>query len=244
MSLLRRLSAVLPVLALVLPAAASAQGRYVPERRPPVLQVVVTGDDACPGKRADDLLVCGMLAMGPTQLRILRYVSRCLVQRRPAAARSVLADGYDAADRPALRKIVGAGLECGVGGQLNVSGLLFAGAMAESMLASMPHHGHLDRLVGLDPTRPSVAAHDEPEMMSLCAVRAAPRAAATFFATEGGSKAEEAAVRALLPQLTDCLGRDVRLVTNRPALRALLALAALRLALNNQRPAAAAETHG
>ena len=67
-----------------------------------------------------------------------------------------------------------------------------------------------------------------------------------MLATEGASAPEEAAVQALLPQLTDCLGRDIRLVTNRPALRALLALAALRLALNNETYGTdrAGENHG
>ena len=217
MSILRRLAATLPALALLLPAPVSATGRYVPERRPAVLQVVVTGDDACPGERTDELLVCGMLSMGPKQLKVLHYVSRCLVQRRPPSARAVLADGYEPADRPALRKMAEWGMACGPGGQLHVSGMLFAGAMAEALLAALGHRGALDRLVAREPGRPPVTAHDEPEMMSLCAVRASPGATAAFFATEGGSKEEEAAVQALLPQLTDCLGREIRLVTNRPA---------------------------
>jgi hypothetical protein len=165
------------------------------------------------------------------------------VQRRPVAARAMLADGYDAAtDRPALRELAGSSFGCGLNGELHVSGLLLAGAIAEALVAPPGHAGDLDRRIALDPGRPAILAHDESELMSLCTVRAAPRDTAAFFATEGGSKAEENIVQALLPQLSACLGRDIRLVTNRPALRALLALAALRLALNN--PATAREIEG
>jgi hypothetical protein len=236
----RRFVVLLPVLALLLPSLpAAARAPFVPLRPRPAIEVVITGDDVCPLGHTDDLLVCGMRSMGPMQLRILHRFSQCVAQRRPGAARAILAHGYDAAVRPALGRIAAWGLDCGPGGHLHVSGMLFAGAMAEALVAPLARGGALERVVAFDPTKPVLDARDEAEMMSFCAVRAAPAGVTALFATEGASDREEAAVQALLPQLTDCLGRDVRLVTNRPALRALLALAALRLALNNAAPGAA-----
>ncbi len=173
MRIVGRLAAVPAALAMLLPPVpAGAAGHAAPAPR----NVVVTGDDACPGGRTEDILVCGMLAMGPKQLKILHDMTRCLADLRPAAARKALADGYDAGDRVAFRNIADSGAACGLRGQLHVSGLLFA----------------------------------------------------------GGTEAEGAVVETMLPQLSNCLGRGIRLVTNRPALRAMLALAALRLAINNK----------
>ncbi|MEA3004203.1 MAG: hypothetical protein QOH81_2991 [Sphingomonadales bacterium] len=241
----RRPAALLAAFALLSSSSPlAARERFVPIQPRPVIEVVVTGDDVCPEGRAEDILVCGMRSMGPAQLRILHRFSQCVAQRRPGAARDILARGYDAAMRPALGRIAAWGLDCGPGGHLHVSGMLFAGAMAEALLVPLTRGASLERVVAFDPDRPSLDARDEAEMMSFCAVRAAPAAVAALFATDGASRREEAAVQALLPQLTECLGRDVRLVTNRPALRALLALAALRLALNNHAAPARASMRG
>ena len=237
MGISRALAALLTGLStfLLLAPTASAAPPSVPLPSPG--RVVVTSDEVCPGGRADDLLVCGMRTMGTPQLEIVRLVGRCLVQRRRNEAKAVLADGYDPGDRAALREIARWGSGCVPVGDLHVSGQLLAGGMAEALLGQLRRHRQLGRLVALDPARPPVAAHDEAEMMCLCAVRAAPDEVSRIFTAESGSRAEEKAIQALLPQLGECLGRDIRLVTNRPALRAMLALAALRLALANQAPA-------
>jgi hypothetical protein len=232
----RRVASSLSLLAaLLMPAApAAARERFAPVRPPGTTEVVITGDDVCPQGATDDLLVCGMHAMGPRQLRALQIFSQCVARRRPGAARDLLANGYDDSSRPALRRIAAWGNGCGPVGNLHVSGLLFAGAMAEAMVEMRTRRTPLERLVAVDPARPAIPARDEAEMMSFCVVGTAPAKVSALLATDGGTPADEAAVRTLFPHLTDCLGRDIRLVTNRPALRALLALAALRLALNNE----------
>ena len=78
----------LPALAALLVPSSPLAARqpFIPVQPRAPIEIVVTGDDVCPG-RTDDLLVCGMRAMGLKQLRILHRFSSCLAQRRPAAAR-------------------------------------------------------------------------------------------------------------------------------------------------------------
>lgn len=108
--------------------------------------------------------------------------------------------------------------------------LLFSGALAEAML---PRDRAVAQLVAYDPARPAFQARDEVEVMSLCAVRAAPAEAAALFATVPGSNGERAALQAIAPRLGECLrsGRDARV--NGLEVRALLALAAWRLGVLN-----------
>jgi hypothetical protein len=198
--------------------------------------VVIGRDQRCPrdSRPGQDILVCGLRPLTKVELFILHGFSRCLAEKRSEEARAILAAGYDEArSRDALKKIASRGIDCAPVGRLKVSGILFAGAMAEALLQPLTRNGSLGERVALDPARPPVAARDEVEVMSLCTVRAAPEQVRSLFSSQAGSEAESEAIRAMSGQLTGCLGHDVRLVTNLPALRALLALAAWRLASNS-----------
>jgi hypothetical protein len=74
--------------------------------------------------------------------------------------------------------------------------------------------------------------------MALCTVRAAPQKVAAVLATEVFSAVEGAALRDITPDVQSCLAAGVNLRLNRIGLRAMLALAAYRLAEHNRAPIA------
>jgi hypothetical protein len=230
--------------ALCAPAILHARPPMPAPGRPFAKYVVIGRDDRCPrdSRPEQGILVCGLRPLTKTEVFILHGFSRCLAEKRSREAQAILASGYDeAGSRDALRKIASRGIDCAPIGRLKVSGILFAGAMAEALLRPLIRDGSLGDRVALDSAAPPLVARGEVEVMSLCTVRAAPEQVRALFATEAESDAETAAIRAMSAQLTGCLGHDIRLVTNRPALRAVLALAAWRLALNKAAVRAATE---
>jgi hypothetical protein len=235
----RRSRASVPLLlaaaSLLLPAAAAGRRGPIRDVRPPIArQVIITADDRCPRPRGDDIFVCGIRRMTRTDLRALHKFSRCVAERRPAEARAILAAGYDGNESGAeLRRIAAQGLDCAPPGKLSVSGILFAGAMAEALVREAAGGQELAARVAPAPEQQPLAARDQAEVMSLCTVRAASAEVIALFESEAGSGKENEAVRALLPSLGACLARDVRLVTNPSGIRASLALAAWRLVLAN-----------
>ncbi|MEA3035938.1 MAG: hypothetical protein QOH04_1703 [Sphingomonadales bacterium] len=199
--------------------------------------VTVLDDELCPPRVSDDIVICGRRNPTPAEMRILREYSACLAQRRPQAARDSLAEGYQGAEtRRALLKVAQWGRRCGQPGRLKVSGILFAGAMAEALLRPLARAKALEARLALDPARPPLRARDDSEVMSLCVAIDAPGQVAKLLATEGASPEEKAALGALVPAFAGCLRSQVKLVANPPALRAMLALAAWRLARHNEPP--------
>jgi hypothetical protein len=194
-------------------------------------------DELCPPRATEEIIICGRRNPSAGEMRILREYSACLAQRRPQAARDSLAEGYAGAEtRRALLKVAQWGRRCGQPGRLKVSGILFAGAMAEALLRPLARAKVLEARLALDPSRPPLRARDDGEVMSLCVAIDAPGQVAALLATEGTSLEEKAALGALAPALAGCLRSEVRLVANPPALRAMLALAAWRLARHNEPP--------
>jgi len=88
----------------------------------------------------------------------------------------------------------------------------------------------LVRRLAFEPSRPPLAARTEGEVMALCTVVQAPAQTAGLLSTGPGSREEAAATQALEPKLRDCLAKGSNARLNRPALRAVLALAAWRVA--------------
>jgi hypothetical protein len=204
--------------------------RLPPPRAPTVKRVIITPDNRCPRPVGDEILVCGIRNMKRSDLKLLHQFSRCVARERPEEARAVLAGGYSGeASAAPLKGIVARGMRCAQPGRLSMSGLLFAGAMAEALVRPVVARGGLESRMASDPGRAPLQARDEAEVMSLCTVRAAPSDVDAVFATEAASDEEKAALRILFPRLSACLGNGVRLVTNRSALRASLAIAAWRL---------------
>lgn len=174
----------------------------------------------------------------PEAIGALYDYARCVTQDHWAAgrARAILAMDYRThAASEALRSFVVTRNMCvPPASALSANSLLFAGALAEKLL---PRDRDLATLVAYDPARPPFQARDEREVMSLCVVRADPAAVAALFATAPASAEEAAALRALAPRLGQCLRTGAETRVNGLQVRALLALAAWRLAaLNEGRP--------
>jgi hypothetical protein len=166
----------------------------------------------------------------PESVRALHDYARCVARDHWARPRlrTILAMDYRAdAARDALRNFVMGQNHCVAPRHaLSAGNLLFAGALAEELL---PRDHDLAGLVAWDPARPPIEARDEREVMSLCAVRAAPADVAALLATPPASPEEAAALRAISPLLGRCLRAGAQTRVNGLEVRALLALAAWRL---------------
>jgi hypothetical protein len=183
----------------------------------------------------------------PAEVRILARFSRCVADR-PAnreRARTLLALDYRTEHyRQELLRLAGGNTLCvPTGGRLAFGGVLFAGGLAENLLRRRGAVADLGAFVGLDPAHPALASRDETELMALCVVRAAPAKVSALLQTGPASEEEGAALRALMSDLGSCLRAGSNVSLNRLFGRAILALAAYRLADHNgwSRPPQAAE---
>ncbi|MBX3562120.1 MAG: hypothetical protein KF780_09950 [Sphingomonas sp.] len=182
-------------------------------------------------------------------IRSVHNYARCIARERTQRTRDVLAmDFRDGDYQRALRRLYDPEPRCQeqLGEQERNRGIrasfnqrLFAGRMAEALLVSDLDGSDLAGRVALDPSRPSIEARNDEELMSLCTVRAAPAETAAIFATAPASAEEAAAVRAITPHIAGCLPAGSTGEFNRPAIRSMLALAAYRLVQHNAAPAAA-----
>jgi hypothetical protein len=165
-------------------------------------------------------------------IRAMHNYGRCVAQRSPRAAASLLAQDFRSEEyrRDMQRFAKGHGY-C-ARGKLSFHGLLFVGALAEALLESNWQASQLPLLLARSPN-PPLQARDEREMMALCTVRTAPAAVAGLFARPVASREETEALQSLAPTLAGCLAKDRTLNANRPGLRSLLAVAAWRLAQGN-----------
>jgi hypothetical protein len=170
----------------------------------------------------------------PEHVQMLARFSRCVAHQWPDRARWVLGldIGTDRYQRE-LRDLAFGSASCLHNGGLYFSPVLFAGGLAEQLLRERAALNALPAHVGLDSSRPPVAARDETEVMSLCAVRAAPGEVAALLRTEAASREEGEALAAIAPHFAQCLGTGNQVRLNRIAARSLLALAAYRLGEHN-----------
>lgn len=152
--------------------------------------------------------------------------SRCIALRVPTRAANALALDYRTPEYgEALRKLAGSQLGCVGQGYLHFNRMLMAGGMAETLL-KRDGDGLSARLQGAV----TVQARDDIEYTGLCVVRAAPDAVAALFATDPTSAEEKTALSALTPLLPGCVRNGLQVRFNRHGLRAVVALAAYRIA--------------
>jgi hypothetical protein len=153
----------------------------------------------------------------------------CVVDRGPREAEALLALDYrtEAYGR-AMRRLSRDRSRCLFNGRLRFSSLLFAGTLAEQLVEKGRTKDKLVDLLTYDPSKPTLRARDETEVMALCTVRKAPQSVVGLLATAPASDAEEAAIKSLAPTVASCVAQGKNMRVNRPGLRALLALAAYR----------------
>lgn len=161
-------------------------------------------------------------------VRKLVELSRCIAGRRPADAQELLTMDYREAAYDRMAKwVTGRSMACVPRGKLRFSRLLFAGGLAEEMLA---------RPGGGLPAEPSTGGPgDEPrdgditERIGSCLVRTQPTAVAKLLATAPASAEEGRVVRDLTPYIAGCVAPGKTARISQPSLRAIAALTAYRL---------------
>lgn len=173
----------------------------------------------------------------PAEVRVLARFSQCVAERgaNRERSRALLALDFRTEQYQAeLLRLAGDNANCvPFGGRLAFGGVLFAGGLAENLLRQRGAVADLRPLVALDPARPAIASRDETELMALCVVRASPGKVTALLWTAPASGEEGAALRALRPELASCLRAGSSVTLNRLGGRAILALAAYRLAVHN-----------
>ena len=173
---------------------------------------------------------------------VLQRFTRCVAERQPAQARDlIIADYRTDSYRDARRRLATSHRGClPAGSRLRMGGILFAGGMAETLLATAVPRGSLGARTALNPAIAPFHALDQGEVMNVCVVRTAPAEVEALLASEPGSAGEGAALRAVSPHIGPCLAAGTEMRLNRLGLRAMLALAAYRLVQHNGAPAVAA----
>jgi len=153
--------------------------------------------------------------------------SRCVALRYPTRAANALALDYRTPEYgEALYKLSQNKSACVGLGRLHFSRVLMAGGMAETLLERDGVKDLSARISG----EVRITARDDVEFTALCVVRMAPDAVAALFATEPTSAAEKTALSAITPALPGCVRGGLTVKFNRHGLRAVLALAAYRIA--------------
>lgn len=162
----------------------------------------------------------------------LRDMGWCIVGETPWSVREVLAMDYRTPEYSRKVKDLGSG----VGGRcihrasvLSSSGVLFAGSLAEAMLKANVKRKELPKRIAYDPTRQPIEARSPGEEMSLCAALQAPDLTAALLQTQPATREETQAVQQIAPVLSRCLKQGTQVEMNKPAIRAMLALAAWRI---------------
>lgn len=167
----------------------------------------------------------------PEDLRMLHKHSRCVVDSAPnQAARILRLDYRTDAYRRSLGNLIAIPGNCAhFNGRLRMARMLVAGAFAEALLPRALAGRNLAAGVAHDPARAPIEARDDGEYLGLCAVRSMPEQVTALLATAPASEDEKRAVAAIGPGLSRCVRAGASAKLNRPALRALVALAAYRI---------------
>jgi hypothetical protein len=194
------------------------------------LAFAAAGASSAAGAAADDKRTT------PEELRMLHDFTRCVAKERGAQVRRVLRLDYRTdAYRRSLRNLAADIHPCRpFRGILRMSGLLLVGGLAEALLPKELTGATLASRAAFDPSSPAIAARDDGEYLGLCAVRKMPDQVAALLATAPASAEEKDAAATISRDLGPCLKAGSSAKLNRPGLRALLALAAYRIATQAQ----------
>jgi hypothetical protein len=164
-------------------------------------------------------------------LQALHRVGACIVDTTPWTAREALALDYRTPKyAEKLKSMSGIAGRCMARrGDFRASGVLFAGALAEALLKTEVKRKDLPARLAFHLARPPIQARSPGEEMTLCTALKAPKATAALFETRPATREESEAENLLAPVMGECLRKDTTVEMNRPAIRAMLALAAYRI---------------
>lgn len=125
---------------------------------------------------------------------------------------------------------------------LRMSGLVFAGAIAEGLLIKEEVLADLGTHTAFDPEMPPVEALTAEDVFAYCVVRKAPDQVSTLLQTQMTSDEELEVLKAMVGVLPTCVPEGQKPEFTREALRSLFALAAYRLYAHNLEHRSGAET--
>ena len=171
----------------------------------------------------------------PLAAQAIYNFAGCVVEIGRPGAVKLLSKDYRSKDyQEDIRKIAKGHERCAPNSKLGFSGLVFAGNLAEHLLADQFTDAALATDLGRDRTATPITARGTLETISMCIVMSAPQQSVALFDTEVMSDAERDAMKALAPQLSACIRQGTEFRTNRVGLRALMALAAYRVAVTSK----------
>ncbi len=169
------------------------------------------------------------------EVAALHDLATCIVERdRDEAERILAADfgGEDYAD--AIRRLSPIRPRClgPSGGLFRLSGIVFAGGLAEALLRKDLTEAQL--AASLRPPEPALQAHDDVEYTALCMVLARPAETSALLYTDATASGADAKLAEYANALPGCVRPDEQFRINKLGLRALAALAAYRIAVINR----------
>lgn len=174
-------------------------------------------------------------AITPLAAQAMYNFAGCVVENSRDGAVKLLAKDYRSAQyREDMGKLAKGHDRCAANSTLGFSGVVFAGNLAEHLLTDKFSDAALAANLGRDRSATPIEARGTLEAVSMCIVMRAPKESAALFRTDVASDAEKAALGAIAPQLPTCVKQGTQFKTNRSGLRALLALAAYRVAVTSE----------
>lgn len=164
----------------------------------------------------------------PASVAQMQAFGQCVAQRQPAKSAALLQMDFNTPQfTRALKKLAFSESGCmRRSGRARFAGVLFAGALAEQLLA------RTDNLAGAlayDPAKPSVKTFSVTDYVAACVARTSPEKVAGLLAVPAASDAEGAAISQLSPVVQQCVPAGQQARFNRPGLRAILATASYRM---------------
>jgi hypothetical protein len=181
-----------------------------------------------------------MQSSSPAARKQMQAYGACVADGSPDKSARTLSTDFRTPDyRAALLTLNRNNLDCSRllprRSRMRSSSLLFAGAMAERLMARDP--APLNVRLAKAAMLPAPPFRSPTDVIAMCVVRSAPDETARLFATEVASEAEAQAVKALDLAVKLCSRGRPALQINTEGLRAMLATAAFR----NVHPVALAE---
>ena len=167
----------------------------------------------------------------PEARKQMQTYGACVANASAAKAAQTLASDFRTSQyHAAMRALNANNLDCSRllprRSKMRSNGLLFAGAMAERLMAADPKP--LNARLAQAAARAAPATYSPTDAIAMCVVRSAPDESAHLFKTEVASGAEAEAARALDMAVQLCSRGGPALQVNVEGLRAMLATAAFR----------------
>ena len=168
----------------------------------------------------------------PLAAQAMYNFAGCTVSNSRRGVVKLLSKDYRSKEyQDAIRQMARGHDRCVPGNQLKFAGVLFAGNLAEHLLTDQFSETALAANLGRDRSAAPIMARSPTEDIAMCIVMRSPSESAALFRTGIATDDEKAALSEIAPQLPNCVKQGVQFKTNRSGLRALLALAAYRIAV-------------